>query len=106
MNLDITAEARERIVNSIQSEDQFVRIRVIAGGCSGMTYDATIDSNMADDDEVVYQEGKLRVVTDMRSGLFLDGLMIDYSDDLIQAGFRITNSNASKSCGCGASFAL
>lgn len=106
MNLAITDEARKRIANSIQSENQFVRISVIAGGCSGMTYDATIDSNMADDDEVVYREGELRVVTDMHSSLFLDGLTIDYSDDLIQAGFRLTNSNASKSCGCGASFAV
>ncbi len=43
MNLAITDEARKRIANSIQSEDQFVRISVIAGGCSGMTYDASID---------------------------------------------------------------
>jgi iron-sulfur cluster assembly protein len=71
-----------------------------------MTYDATVDTVMGEDDEVIMADGAIKVVSDARSSLFLDGLTIDYSNDLIQAGFRLSNNNASESCGCGASFAV
>jgi len=83
---------------------QFLRLRVIAGGCAGMTYSAAIDTTLDEEDEVVAHEGNIRIVADSGSTPFLDGLQVDYSDDLIQAGFRFKNSNASKSCGCGSSF--
>lgn len=83
---------------------QFLRLRVIPGGCAGMTYTAAIDTNLAEGDEVVTQQDDIRVIADSGSSMFLDGLQIDYSDDLIQAGFRFNNPNASKSCGCGSSF--
>ena len=83
---------------------QFLRLRVIPGGCAGMTYSAAIDSTLNEGDEVVTQQDDIRVVADSGSTMFLDGLEIDYSDDLIQAGFRFKNPNASKSCGCGSSF--
>ena len=83
---------------------QFLRLRVIPGGCAGMTYSAAIDASLSEGDEVVMQHDDIRVVADSGSSMFLDGLQIDYSDDLIQAGFRFQNPNASKSCGCGSSF--
>ena len=57
-------------------------------------------------DQLVYQEDDLRVVADRRSAPYLDGLEIDYSDDLVRSGFRLKNPSAAKSCGCGASFAV
>lgn len=84
--------------------EQFLRLRVIPGGCAGMTYSAAIDSSLNEGDEVIAHEGGLRIVADSGSTAFLDGLHIDYSNDLIQAGFRFSNPNASKSCGCGSSF--
>jgi len=106
MDITLTDKARARLQNYELSEARFLRLSVQAGGCSGMTYDAVIDESLGEDDEVVHQEGPLRIVADARSALFLDGLTVDYSDDLIQAGFRLTNPNAKKSCGCGASFAV
>ena len=54
---------------------------------------------------VVFENNGLKIICDEGSSLFLEGLSIDYSDDLIRSGFRFTNPNASGSCGCGASFA-
>lgn len=82
----------------------FVRIGVVPGGCSGHTYSAAVDDQTDPADLTLYESGNLRVVTDPRSAGYLDGLQIDYSDDLIRSGFRFNNSKASGSCGCGASF--
>jgi iron-sulfur cluster assembly accessory protein len=105
-DITISDKARQRLVEFDVGADRFLRIKVVSGGCSGNTFDASVDDTLADSDEVVLQEGNLRVVTDGRSALFIDGLHIDYSDDLIQAGFRLLNRNASSACGCGASFAI
>jgi iron-sulfur cluster assembly protein len=84
--------------------ENFLRISVIPGGCSGMTYNACIDNTLSDADQVIYQDRELRVVTDAGSAMFLDGLQIDFSDDLIASGFRFKNPKAKKACGCGSSF--
>lgn len=71
-----------------------------------MTYDAEIDTEVKENESVIYRETDLRVVADESSLPFLEGLEIDYSDDLISAGFRFNNSTNDSSCGCGASFSL
>ncbi len=85
--------------------DTFLRIKVVPGGCSGMTYSASLDDVMGEGDETVASlDGGIRVIADEGSVLLIDGLQIDFSDDLVQAGFRFKNPNASNSCGCGSSF--
>ena len=106
MNLTITEEARDKLNSYQEKAEQFMRIQVVAGGCSGMTYNAVIDTECNDQDEVVYNDGTIKIVADKRSTLFLDGLHIDFSGDLIQSGFRLTNPNASESCACGSSFGV
>jgi iron-sulfur cluster assembly protein len=59
---------------------------------------------MSEVDEVYFSEGNLRIVSDKVSSVFLDGLTVDFSNDLIEPGFRLTNANAKGSCGCGSSF--
>jgi iron-sulfur cluster assembly protein len=86
------------------SDEIFLRIGVKSGGCSGNSYDAVLDDNMQEIDDVYYTEDKLRIVSDKVSSIYLDGLTIDFSDDLIEPGFRLTNANAKGSCGCGSSF--
>lgn len=81
-----------------------MRIGVVAGGCSGHTYSAAVDACADPADVALYDSGSLRIVADPRSAAYLDGLRIDYSDDLIRSGFRFSNSKAGGSCGCGASF--
>ncbi len=81
-----------------------MRLGVRPGGCAGMKYDAVIDDEMEATDQVVYESAPLRVVADSSTVQYLDGLNIDYSDDLVQSGFVLSNPNVQKSCGCGASF--
>jgi len=104
MDVLITSKAKAKLHEQDVGLDPFLRIGVEAGGCSGMTYSASAGREMRDGDEVIYQDDELKVVADERSALFLDGLRIDFSDDLVKSGFRLSNPNAKRSCGCGASF--
>jgi iron-sulfur cluster assembly protein len=105
MPITISDRARQELHRMGVSKDQFLRVRVVEGGCSGMTYSAAIDSQFGDQDQVVYEnEDGTRVVSDAGSALYLDGLDIDFSDDLIQSGFRFNNRLATHACGCGSSF--
>ena len=104
MDIKITEKAKQRLYDMGVSDKIFLRIGVRSGGCSGNTYDAVLDDSMQEVDEVYYTDNKLRIVSDKVSSIYLDGLTIDFSDDLIEPGFRLTNSNAKGSCGCGSSF--
>jgi len=105
LSIEITPRAREKLVSLGVSGERFLRLKVVSGGCSGMSYEARIDSRPHESDLVAFEDSGIRIVTDPRSMLFLDRVRIDYEDDLVRAGFRISNPNAASSCGCGASFA-
>ncbi len=104
MSISISNKAMSELKQMGVGALQFMRISVVPGGCSGMSYSASIDSSLGEADELVYDAGGLRVVSDKVSALYLDGLQIDFSDDLIHSGFRFSNPKASHTCGCGASF--
>jgi len=104
--ITVSEKARTVLKKYGAGQDRLLRIRVKTGGCAGMTYDAELVKSAAEDEEVVYRDKDLAVVSDKRSCDFLEGLRIDYSDDLISAGFRFSNSSNESSCGCGASFSL
>jgi len=104
IQIQISDRAMAELIRLGVGGPQFLRLRVIPGGCAGMTYSAAMDSSLEEGDEVVTQQDDVRVIADSGSTMFLDGLQIDFSDDLIQAGFRFKNPNASHSCGCGSSF--
>ncbi len=106
MTITITDKARNMLHRQGAGEERFLRILVKAGGCAGMTYDAELDARQRENEHVVCREGDITIVSDEASIDFLDGLKIDYSDDLISAGFRFNNSSNDSSCGCGASFSL
>ena len=76
-----------------------------AGGCSGMSYvmDMIPPDQIKEDDHVEIYEG-IQCVVDPKSLLYLFGLQLDYSDELIGGGFKFINPNAETSCGCGKSF--
>lgn len=105
MTIEVTDKAKTEFEKLDVPEGAFLRISVVQGGCAGMTYTAAVETAMGDDDESLYEDGSLRIVADVGSATFLDGLKIDYSDDLIKSGFRFLNPNAAGSCGCGSSFA-
>ncbi len=104
--IKITPVALNELVKLEATGESFLRISVVPGGCSGMTYSACIDNVLSDSDQVIFEENQLRVVSDEGSVMFLDGLEIDFSDDLIASGFRFKNPKVKKGCGCGSSFAV
>ena len=104
MGISITDRAKEELKKMDIGDGNFLRISVIPGGCSGMTYSAAVDSECKDSDEVLFKDEEISVVAESGTDMFLDGLNIDFSDDLIRRGFRFSNPNVGGSCGCGASF--
>jgi iron-sulfur cluster assembly protein len=80
-----------------------VRVWVTDGGCSGYQYALDI-TNEPKPDDVLQEEGRLRVYIDRESAPLLEGVVIDYVEGLTQSGFKFTNPNATETCGCGQSF--
>ncbi len=103
-SVTVTDKALDALRRFEWADGDFMRIGISAGGCSGHTYSAAIDDELFITDLILYESGRLRIVTDPDSATWLDGLEIDYSDDLVRSGFRFRNPNASGSCGCGSSF--
>ena len=105
MDILITEKAREMLSTHISGEN-FLRIVITKGGCAGLTYGAEIDQTMKEKEQVVFQTDTIRIVSDEDSRQYLEGLKIDYSDDLISGGLKLTNLKSERTCGCGASFSL
>lgn len=104
MELDVTENAVRQLVDMGLDEGKFLRLGVKPGGCAGMSYDAYVDDTVTANDEIVFEQKPLRVVAHARFLPLLDGLIIDFSDDLIRPGFVLKNPNVQQSCGCGSSF--
>ena len=81
-----------------------LRIAVIGGGCSGLQYQMDLVEGPRDRD-IMVESGGVNVVIDPKSALFVSGSELDYSDDLQQGGFKVSNPNAAVTCSCGESFA-
>jgi len=104
------AMKRLRELKVQQKTDNLVlRMGVRNGGCSGMSYVmdfSTLEAVEEDDAVDEYEGGEIICVVDAKSMLYLYGLQLDYSDDLIGGGFKFFNPNAEESCGCGSSFGI
>ena len=83
----------------------FLRVGVAGGGCSGLSYKLDFDNEQKPTDQVFEDKG-LKIVTDLKSLLYLVNTMLDFSDGLNGKGFQFINPNASRTCGCGESFAV
>ena len=83
----------------------FLRVGVAGGGCSGLSYKLDFDNEMKPMDQVFENNG-LKVVTDLKSFLYLVNTTLDFSEGLNGKGFHFINPNASRTCGCGESFAV
>src|SRR5674476_1399118 len=86
-------------------EDYFLRVSVDSGGCSGLTYKMDFDNEKKPMDQE-FEDNGVKVVTDLKSFLYLVNTTLDFSDGLNGKGFYFSNPNASRSCGCGESFAV
>ena len=109
--ITVSEKALHHILNlmvdsGITPDTHNLRVGVKGGGCSGLSYVMDFDDKIENTDEVVEVDGGLKVVIDRKSVLYLYGTELNYSDGLNGKGFQWENPNASRTCGCGESFAL
>ena len=110
MDITITDRAMEQIRHVAQHEqvslnEAMLRVAVVPGGCSGLTYDLGWDTTEQEGDRVLERSG-VRVVLDRRSSLYLDGTELDFTDGLEGEGFHFKNPQAARTCACGESFSM
>ena len=108
--IKVTDKAKQKLITLMQEdghqpESSFVRVGVSGGGCSGLMYHLDFDAEKKDGDQMFEDQG-IRIVVDKKSFLYLVGTELDYSGGLNGKGFEFINPNASRTCGCGESFAV
>ncbi|MBL7929625.1 MAG: iron-sulfur cluster assembly accessory protein [Bacteroidia bacterium] len=107
--ITVTEKAKNRALELIKAENKpfetFIRVGVEGGGCSGLSYKLEFDSVIKPDDKIFEDQG-IKIVCDKKSFLYLIGTELDFSDGLNGKGFQFRNPNASRTCGCGESFAV
>lgn len=107
--ISVTPEAKEKLVQLRKDEgkndEAFLRVSVKGGGCSGLMYDLGFDNDLVEGDQV-FEDNNIKVVVDMKSFLYVHGTILEYSGGLNGKGFVFNNPNASRTCGCGESFAV
>ncbi len=108
--IKVSDTAKSRIAQLMADEgfsvaEDFVRVGVKSGGCSGLSYDLKFDSKMGDDDKL-FEDQNVKIAIDKKSFLYLVGTTLEYSGGLNGKGFVFNNPNANRTCGCGESFSL
>jgi len=101
---DQAADRLNAIVASQGTPEHGLRVKVIGGGCSGLQYRLEIDAPRSADK--VFEHKGARLVIDRRSFLYVNGSTLVYKDGLMDTGFQLENPNVTRTCGCGASFAV
>ena len=87
------------------ADDYFIRVSVVSGGCSGLSYKLDFDNESKPNDQV-FEDNGVKILVDKKSLLYLLGTTLDFSDGLNGKGFQFINPNASRTCGCGESFSV
>jgi iron-sulfur cluster assembly protein len=107
--ISISEKAKEKIMqlrkDSQLDDAYFLRVGVVGGGCSGLSYKLDFDNEQQPNDQIFEDKG-VKLVTDLKSFLYLCDTTLDFSDGLNGKGFHFINPNASRTCGCGESFAV
>lgn len=107
--ITVTEKAKEKAIELMEKEhkstEAFIRVGVEGGGCSGLSYKLEFDTEMKEGDKVFEDKG-IKIVCDKKSFLYLVGTELDFTDGLNGKGFEFHNPNASRTCGCGESFAV
>ena len=105
-NIEITTNAQDQIAQVLKIDNaRYFRITVLGGGCAGFQYKFDFD-NSKNKDDIIFKTEKIEVVIDNISLNLIKGSKIDYVNELIGSSFKITNPQASSSCGCGTSFSI
>lgn len=104
------ADSAKNKIQEIQTSEKltgdfFIRVSVTSGGCSGLTYQLDFDNEHQPKDQV-FEDNGVKVVTDLKSFLYLCNTTLEFSGGLNGKGFFFNNPNAARTCGCGESFAV
>ena len=106
--IELTESAAKKVRSALKvdkKEGYFLRMSVKGGGCSGMTYKMSFDKEEKEFDKIFESQG-IKILCDLQSWMYLKGTNIEYSDDMLNGGFKIINPNAERTCGCGTSFSV
>lgn len=108
--IKVSDVAKKKVVELMTDDgydavNDFVRVGVKSGGCSGLSYDLKFDKEEKDGDKV-FEDNGVKIVVDKKSFLYLVGTTLEYSGGLNGTGFVFNNPNANRTCGCGESFSL
>ena len=108
--IKVSEAAKKKVVELMKEdgyspENDFVRVGVKSGGCSGLSYDLKFDKSKEEGDKL-FEDNGVRIVIDKKSFLYLIGTTLEYSGGLNGSGFVFNNPNAQRTCGCGESFSL
>ena len=108
--IKVSPSAQEKVLQLMREEgfnpaQDFVRVGVKSGGCSGLSYDLSFDDSKSDQDRL-FEDNQVKILVEKKSLLYLLGTTLEYSGGLNGKGFIFNNPNAERTCGCGESFSL
>lgn len=108
--IKVSENAKSRIAqlmteSGFEISQDFVRVGVKSGGCSGLSYELNFDKQLSENDKV-FEDLGVKIAVDKKSFLYLVGTTLEYSGGLNGKGFVFQNPNANRTCGCGESFSL
>jgi iron-sulfur cluster assembly protein len=108
--IQVSESASKKIVDMMKDDgfdasQDYVRVGVKSGGCSGLSYDLTFDKIIGENDRV-FEDNNIKIAVEKKSFLYLAGTILEFSGGLNGKGFVFNNPNASRTCGCGESFSL
>jgi iron-sulfur cluster assembly protein len=101
---DQAARKIQALVAEKGAADAGLRVKVVGGGCSGLSYKMDLDEPRPGDK--VFEHDGAKLVVDRKSFLYLNGTELDYKEELMTSGFTLRNPNIKRTCGCGSSFAV
>ena len=108
--ITITEKAAKEIRRLQESDstakDSYLRVMVVGGGCSGMSYKLGFENKPIEAGDKSFEDQGVKLVIDTKSLLYLSGTQLDFSDGLNGTGFTFNNPNAKRTCGCGTSFSV
>ncbi|MGV4529718.1 iron-sulfur cluster assembly accessory protein [Ornithobacterium rhinotracheale] len=108
--IKVSQQAKTKLEQLLSEEGKsfdnaYVRVGVISGGCSGLSYNLSFDTQQTENDKL-FEDNGAKILVDKKSFLYLVGTTLEYSGGLNGKGFVFNNPNANRTCGCGESFSL
>jgi iron-sulfur cluster assembly protein len=108
--IKVSDTASKRIIDMMKDDgfdatQDYVRVGVKSGGCSGLSYELKFDKELGENDKL-FEDNNVKIAVEKKSFLYLVGTVLEYSGGLNGKGFVFNNPNAQRTCGCGESFSL